>query len=135
MAWLFAVAPRGGAGLKHPKFVIARHPAAPSTDGLRSLLAQIDGAMVTPAARIFSQNVIPALMFAVGAAVCAPATTFAIDPGVGIGRPGPGVVGPAPVARAAATPAQSLCCRPAVFGRLSTGCASIAAAQWSIVRS
>lgn len=41
-----------------------------------------------------------AATFIVGLSVAA----YAIDPGLGVGRPGPGVVRPAPVARAAATP-------------------------------
>ena len=46
-----------------------------------------------------------AAMFVAGSfAVLLPETALALDPGLGIGRPGPGVVRPAPVARAAVVP-------------------------------
>ena len=60
--------------------------------------------MIFDAPDVFPRGVFTALFIAGAFAVSAPDTAFAIDPGLGVGRAGPGVVRRAPVARAAAVP-------------------------------
>lgn len=60
--------------------------------------------MIFDAPDAFSRGVFTALLFSGAFAVSVPDTAFAIDPGLGVGRAGPGVVRRAPVARAAAVP-------------------------------
>lgn len=64
--------------------------------------------MISDARNAFARGVFAAFLVAGVFAMSLPDTAFAIDPGLGVGRPGPGVVrrpvARAPVARAAAVP-------------------------------
>jgi hypothetical protein len=60
--------------------------------------------MISDVRAAFSRGFLTAFFIAGAFAVSVPDTAFAIDPGLGVGRPGPGVVRRAPVARAAAVP-------------------------------
>lgn len=56
--------------------------------------------MISDVRNAFARGVFAAFLVAGAFAVSVPDTAFAIDPGLGVGRPGPGVVRRAPVARA-----------------------------------